>query len=445
MAFYVRLANVCALLCHRVTCLTNVSWDVEMSDSSEKTKRQQAAEAGGKFLRQEGFKSATNSACEQVGWILKARNSYPDESDHYFGGVLHDEIIGLLNSPELHTKNVLRIAIAALVSEQAWFWRKNYTANFNKTFFGFPVKNPLAESYLVWHHFDQLDSFGQTGLGTLESLRAISNQKIHVPTLMFDLCHMLIKLEEGKISLNKFESNYSCNITNPGETSPYKVFDIDTDKPYILKDDFVVELKKWYGFKISLNAIPNRLEWIASGNGEDYHQVHMSVSQLNIGNNDSGSILGKNQFFTVTDDSLIALPEIISFRLVNTSRQEINNKNLSVLRGLATNVSLLESDAEEKFKGQAKLHFIPHSNYDGVKYPDSLDFQVALDDLIFGKFISLLKDGLIKSLHLDIAFSIPSVFASSDSYHGWPNVIFFHKYFEATGKINDISIEYKIN
>lgn len=416
-----------------------------MSDSSEKTKRQQAAEAGDKFLRQEGFRSVTNSVCEQVGWILKARNSYPDESDHYFGGILHDEISGLLNSPELHTKSVLRIAITALVSEQAWFWRKNYTANFNKTFFGFPVKNPLAETYLVWHHFDQLDSFGQTGLGALESLRAISNQKIHVPTLMFDLCHMLIKLDERKISLNKFESNYSWNVTNPGETSSYKVFDIDTDKPHLLKDDAVVELKKWYGFKISLNAIPSRLQWVASGDEEGYYQVHMSVSQLNIGNDYGWSILGKNQFFSVTDDSLIALPEIISFRLVNASRQDINNKNLSVLRGLAANVSLLESDAVENFKGQAKLYFNFQSNYDGGKYPDSFELQVSLDDLIFGKFVSSLKNGFIESLYLDIAFSIPSVFASSDSYPGWPSVIIFHKYYEATGKINDISIEYKIN
>ncbi len=97
-----------------------------MNDSPEKTKRQQAAESGRKFLLREGFKSVTGHVCEQVGWILKARDSFPEDDDHYFGATLHDEISDLINCPEWHTKRVLRIALVALVSEQAWSPRKHW-------------------------------------------------------------------------------------------------------------------------------------------------------------------------------------------------------------------------------------------------------------------------------------------------------------------------------
>ena len=431
-------------MCHPVTCSTKVNGDMRMNDSPEKTKRQQAAESGRKFLLQEGFKSVTGGVCEQVGWILKARDSFPVDDDHYFGSTLHDEISDLINCPEWHTKRVLRIALEALVSEQAWSLRKHYLAYSTKTFFGFPVKNPFAESYLAWEHIERLDGFGQTGLGALESLRAIRNQKIHVPTLMFDLCHKLIAIDALNItSKSPSESLYFENRLNPNETSSYKFIGLDSDSPCLNKEGKNIDLRKIFGFMVSLDCIPERLQWHSESDKNPYHSIHLTVSQLNIGSDNSYSFLGNNQFFATDGEKLIVLPDVKNIRLTNLNQRTIDKLRNQVMRGVEEKNQPNFED-EKSSVGHIDLYYQKKMAYYDIKHPDEIFLEVGLNDSDFEKLVNDIKVENIKNIYFSAIFSIESVFTTSSRHDGWSKDIIFHNFNQAIGGIKSFSIDYHV-
>jgi hypothetical protein len=431
-------------MCHPVTCSTKVNGDMRMNDSPEKTKRQQAAESGRKFLLQEGFKSVTGGVCEQVGWILKARNSFPVDDDHYFGATLHDEISDLINCPEWHTKRVLRIALEALVSEQAWSLRKHYLANSTKTFFGFPVKNPFSESYLAWEHIERLDGFGQTGLGALESLRAISNQKIHVPTLMFDLCHKLIAIDALNItSKSSSESLYFENRLNPNETSSYKFIGLDSDSPCLNKEGKNIDLRKIFGFTVSLDCIPERLQWHHESDKNPHHSIHLTLSRLKIGSDNSYSFLGHNQFFATDGEKLIVLPDVKNLRLTNLKQRAIDKSIIQVARRVEEKNQPDFEDGKSSV-GHIDLYYQNKTDFYDAKYPDEIFLEVGLNDSDFEKLVNDIKFRNIKNIYFSAVFSIESVFTTSGSYDGWSKDIIFHNFNQAFGEINSFSIEYHV-
>ena len=87
-------------------------------------------------------------------------------------------------------------SIDALVSQNLYHSQLVYFENTDKKLLGFVIqKNPFTKSHFAWRRFRESDSLGITGLGLREALRLVGISGVHVPILMFDLCHLLIQKE----------------------------------------------------------------------------------------------------------------------------------------------------------------------------------------------------------------------------------------------------------
>ena len=415
--------------------------------------------AGREYLFSIGFKpnkeDVSNGIYSYVGLIVLARKvqvfqfgKFFDE-DGYLGNDLIDAVYQVLNEPNWHSVKLLRISIDALVSQNLYHAQLGYFENTDKKLLGFVIqKNPFTKSHFAWRRFRESDSLGTTGLGLLEALRLVGISGVHVPTLMFDLCHLLIQKEAQPSKDFKIQLGDLRHAIRriPGEVLPHKVCDLSSEKPYLLLEETKSDLNKIFGFQLSLQCKPERLLLINNSQSNYKLSIDFKVSNLTIGSPGNWSWLGKNQFFSITDDSVLTLESPASIRILSTKFQTAQNNYFRSEQGQKLSPSEAEQDLDKKTYGIANFAFFQAYKGDDnfVKTPPEIYFSFGLEESLFNHLVDELKKGTVDQIDLQTHFNFDSALTTTSKYEGFASEVIFKEAIAAEGGIEEFSIEYRI-
>ena len=380
-----------------------------MPNEIENSRDQKIETAGRSYLHNIGFKpnrtDVSNGIYSYVGLIVLARKvqvyqfgKFFDE-DGYLGDDLIDAMYQVLNEPSWHSSKLLRISIDALVSHNLYHSQLGYFENTDKKLLGFVIqKNPFTKSHFAWRRFRESNSLGATGLGLLEALRLIGTSGVHVTTLMFDLCHLLIQKEAASSKDLKIQHDELRHAVRriPGEVLPHKVCDLSSESPHLLLEETKSDLNKIFGFQLSLQCKPERLLLINNSQSNYKLSIDFKVSNLTIGSPATWSWLGKNQFFAITDDNLLTLENPASTRILSAKFQTEHNNYFRSEQGETLNPSENQQDLGNKTYGIANFSFYQGYKGDGngdfVTTPPAIYFSFGLEESLFNHLQKAQRD-----------------------------------------------------
>lgn len=415
--------------------------------------------AGREYLFSIGFKpnkeDVSNGIYSYVGLIVLARKvqvyqfgKFFDE-DGYLGNDLIDAVYQVLNEPYWHSVKLLRISIDALVSQNLYHAQLGYFENTDKKLLGFVIqKNPFTKSHFAWRRFRESDSLGTTGLGLIEALRLVGISGVHVPTIMFDLCHLLIQKEAEPSKDLKIQLGDLRHAIRriPGEVLPHKVCDLSSEKPYLLLEETKSDLNKIFGFQLSLQCKPERLLLINNSQTNYKLSIDFKVSNLTIGSPGNWSWLGKNQFFAITDDDVLTLESPASIRILSTKFQTAQNNYFRSEQGQKLSPSEAEQDLDKKTYGISNFEFFQAYKGDGnfVRRPPEIYFSFGLEESLFNHLVDELKKGTVDQIDLQTHFNFDSALTTTSKYEGFASDVILKDPIAAEGEIEEFSIEYRI-
>lgn len=430
-----------------------------MPNELANSKYQKIETAGREYLNRTRFQPSKrdvgNGIFSNVGQIVLARKvqvfqfvKFFDE-DGYLGSELNDAIYQVLSERSWHSVELLRISIDALVSQKIYDSQLGYFDNTDKTFLGFLIqKNPYAKSHFAWRRFRELDGLGTTGLGALEALRLVGISGVHVPTVMFDLCHLLIQKESedsNKQEIQFDDLRYSAPRI-PGEILPHKVFDLSSENPYLMHEERKNELNKIFGFQLFLQCKPERMLLINDSQSSSKFAIDFNVSTLSIGSSNSWSWVGKDQFFTITDENILALESPSSIRILSTKFQTAENEFISASKGEEHKSSETKLKPEKKSYGIANFAFYHGYKAEGefTKSPAGIFLSFGLEENTFNQLIEAVKKGEVESIQMRTVLKMDSAFTTTSRYEGFSSDVIFKDALDAEGEIDDFTIEYRI-
>lgn len=430
-----------------------------MPNELENSKYQKIEAAGREYLNRIRFQPSQrdvgNGIYSCVGQIALARKvqafqfaKFFDE-DGYLGDDLNSAIYQVLSESSWHSVELLRISIDALVTQRIYDSQLGYFENTDKTFLGFVIqKNPYAQSHFAWRRFRELDGLGTTGSGALEALRLIGISGVHVPTLMFDLCHLLIQKESEGSNKQKIQFDdlrYSTRRI-PGEVLPHKVFDLSSDKPYLMYEGRKNELNKIFGFQLFLQCTPERMLLINDSQSNSKFAIDFKVSTLSIGSSNSWSSVGKDQFFAITDENVLALESPSSIRILNTAFQTAHNEYIAACKGEDLSPSETKLELNKKRSGIANFAFYHGYKAEGelTKSPSEIYLSFGLEENLFNQLVEAVKRGEVESIQIRTILKMDSAFTTTSPYEGFASDVIFKDALDAKGEIDDFSIEYRI-
>jgi hypothetical protein len=425
----------------------------------ENSRDQKIETAGRSYLHNIGFKpnrtDVSNGIYSYVGLIVLARKvqvyqfgKFFDE-DGYLGDDLIDAMYQVLNEPSWHSVKLLRISIDALVSHNLYHSQLGYFENTDKKLLGFVIQeNPFTKSHFAWRRFRESNSLGATGLGLLEALRLVGTSGVHVTTLMFDLCHLLIQKEAASSKDLKIQHGDLRHAIRriPGEVLPHKVCDLSSEKPYLLLEETKSDLNKIFGFQLSLQCKPERLLLINNSQSNYKLSLDFKVSNLTIGSPGNWSWLGKNQFFAITDDNVLTLESPASIRILSTKFQTDQNNYFRSEQDQKLSSSQTEQDLDKKTYGIANFAFFQAYKGDDnfVKTPPEIYFSFGLEESLFNHLVDELKKGTVDQIDLQTYFKFDSALTTTSKYEGFASEVIFTEAITAEGGIEEFSIEYRI-
>lgn len=430
-----------------------------MPNELENSRHQKIEAAGREYLSRIRFqpskKDVGNGIFNNVGQIVLARKAqvfqfvkYFDE-DGYLGSELNDAIYQVLSERSWHTVELLRISIDALVSQKIYDSQLGYFENKDKTLFGFLIqKNHYAQSHFAWRRFREFDGLGTTGLGALEALRLVGISGVHVSTLMFDLCHLLIQKESENSKELKIENDdyrYSTRRIT-GEVLPHKVFDLSSEKPYLMLNEQKSELNKIFGFRLFLECKPEKMLLINDSLSNSKIAIDFKVTTLSIGSSNSWSSVGRDQFFAITDENVLTLENPSSIRILSTKFQTAQNEYIAACKGENLSPSEPKLDSDNKSFGIANFAF--HHGYKNedelTRSPPEMYLSFGLDENIFNQLIEAVKNGEVKSLQMRSMLMMDFAYTTTSRFEGFGSDVIFKDALDAKGAIEDFSIEYRI-
>ena len=430
-----------------------------MPKEIENNRNEKIEAAGREYLNKIRFqpskRDVDNGIFNYVGQIVLARKvqvlqfvKFFDE-DGYLGSDLSDAVYQVLNEPSWQTVELLRVSVDALVSQKIYASQLGYFENTDKTFLGFVIqRNPYAESHFAWRRFREFDGLGTTGLGALEALRLVGISGVHVPTLMFDLCHLLIQKEsDGSNKLkNQIDDRRYSTRRMPGEVLPHKVFDLSTEKPYLMYEGRKTELNKIFGFQLFLQCKPERMLLINDSQSSSKFAIDFKVCTLSIGSSNSWSSVGKDQFFAITDEKITALEIPTSIRILSTKYQTAQNSYIAACKGEEIRPSETKLESEKKSSGIANFAFFHGYTAEGesTKSPAEIYLSFGLEENTFIQLIEAVKKGDVESIQMRTILRIDSAYTTTSWHEGFGSDVIFKDAVDAEGEIDDFSIEYRI-
>lgn len=432
---------------------------IAVPNELENSRYQKIEAAGREYLTKIRFQPSKrdieNGIFSNVGHIVLARKTHVFQfvkfydEDGYLGDELSDAIYQVLSEPTWHSMELLRISIDALVSKKIYDSQLGYFSNTEKKLLGFVIqKNPYEQSHFAWRRFREFDGLGTTGLGALEALRLIGVSGVHVPTVMFDLCHLLIKKESDGSNKQKIhfdDLRYSARRI-PGEVLPHKVFDLGAEKPYLMHEGRKTELNKIFGFQLFLQCKPERMLLINDSQSSSKFAIDFNVRTLSIGSSNSWSSLGKDQFFAITDENILALESPSSIRILNTKFQTDQNKFIAACKDEEYKLSETQTELEKNSTGIANFAFYQGYRAEGElkKSPPGIYLSFGLEENTFNQLIDAVKKGEVECIQMRAILKMDSAFTTTSWHEGFASDVLFKDELHAEGEIDDFSIEYRI-
>lgn len=376
------------------------------------------------------------------------------EGAEMFGGGLLEAILQFIASPNWHTPKLLRLAINTLVKREQYLTQCLATPIQKNDFFGKSTESIKTEQALkTWRNLFRDDGvgftgLGVTGLGCLEALRAISNVGVHFSTLLFDLCHILVKVEAAGTPADN-EQRLSFWRAVPGESLPYKAKFSETSKEVRLSNidgTKEIALTERFGSQLRMTCKPERMQWLCDNNQFPHYLVHLKVIDFNLGYHESYSSIGQNQLFAIEGDEISAIPLPV-VDITDENSFENTEAEINLLRtGTDSRPSEATKDGTQQCLGNGRLSYHPKTKSGGIYKgcPSSTFLSMSLEKSIFDQFIESIKSDRISNVRISAFFQIDSGYTTSSRYETAADFI-FHDVREAKLEINGFAIEYKLD